>query len=95
MNRIEEFREMLGLSRPELATLVGVDRSMMWRYEKNLSIPSDRIKVRIARVLQRTVGEIFFSQSVVCDTTIAPGLTEAIGQRSKDGGESDQAHGRA
>lgn len=95
MNKIEEFRGMLGLSRPELATLVGVDRSMMWRYEKNLSIPSDRIKVRIAGVLQRSVEEIFFSQSVAFNTTVAPGLTGAMGQRSKDGGESDQEHGRA
>jgi len=69
LNRIKEFREGLGISRPELAFRVGVDRTMMWRYEKNLCTPSDRIKIRVASELKKSVEEIFFSQPVAYNAT--------------------------
>jgi len=69
MNNMEIFRRALGISRNQLASCVGVDRTMIWRYEKDLSRPSDDTKIKIAKVLGKSVEEIFFSQGVVKHAT--------------------------
>jgi DNA-binding XRE family transcriptional regulator len=38
---------------------------MMWRYEKNISVPSDKIKIKIAVELGESVENIFFGPNVV------------------------------
>ena len=62
-NNLQYYREQAGMTRPQLAAAVGVDRTLIWRYEKGLCQPRDEIKIRIAKVLNRTVGEVFFSPS--------------------------------
>lgn len=79
MSRITEFRELLGISRKELAKRVGVDRTMMWRYEKGKSVPSDKVKIKIAKELGRSVEEIFFSNTVAYNTTTRRNMLNPTG----------------
>lgn len=69
VNNLKHYREKAGLTRPKLAEAIGVDRTLVWRYEKGLSQPSDKIKIRISKVLKKTVEEIFFSHAVAQETT--------------------------
>jgi len=68
-NKIKLYRESAGLTRSQLAKAIEVDRTLVWRYEHNKCQPRDEIKIRIAKVLKKTVGEIFFSQPVALQTT--------------------------
>lgn len=68
-NNLKYFREKAGLTRPQLAEAIEVDRTLVWRYEKGLCQPRDEIKIRIAKMLNKSVEEIFFSQPVACETT--------------------------
>ena len=63
-NNLKYYREKLGMTRPQLAEAVGVDRTLIWRYEKGLCQPRDEIKVKISKVLNKSVEQIFFSQPV-------------------------------
>lgn len=79
-NNLEYFRKKAGITRAELASLVNVDRTLIWRYEKGLCQPRDEVKVRIAKALGKTVEEIFFSPGVACDTTEQSATAEAANQ---------------
>lgn len=68
-NNLEYFRKKAKITRAELASMVNVDRTLIWRYEKGICQPRDEVKVRIAKALGKTVEEIFFSSYVACKTT--------------------------
>lgn len=63
-NNLKHFREKKGFTRPQLAQAIGIDRTLVWRYEKGLTQPRDEIKIRIAKVLEASVEDVFFSQTV-------------------------------
>jgi DNA-binding XRE family transcriptional regulator len=69
VNKLEYFRNQAGLSRAELADLIAIDRTLVWRYEKGICQPRDEIKIKIAKVLGKTVGEFFFNLDVAYDAT--------------------------
>lgn len=68
-NNLTYFREKASLTRKDLGELVGVDRTLIWRYEKGLCQPKDETKKKIAKAIGKTVEEIFFSSSVAYDAT--------------------------
>lgn len=68
-NNLEYFRKEAGMTRAKLASIVGVDRTVIWRYEKGICQPRDEVKVRIARALSKSVEEIFFSPDVASNAT--------------------------
>ena len=68
-NNLKFYREKAGLTRPQLAKALGVDRTIVWKYEKQLLQPRDEKKIKIAQLLGATVEEIFFSPTVVLKTT--------------------------
>jgi len=68
-NKLKYFREKAGLTRAQLAETIGVDRTIIWRYENNKCQPRDEIKIRIAQTLNESVENIFFSQCVACNAT--------------------------
>jgi len=68
-NNLRHYRENAGLTRSQFAEALDVDRTLVWKYEKNLCQPRDETKIRIAQLLNKSVGEIFFSQPVACNTT--------------------------
>jgi len=50
-NRLKEQRKNIKMRQRELAQLIGVQVSMISRYETDRDDPSDKIKIEIARVL--------------------------------------------
>jgi len=58
-NLIRELRAAAGLSQGRLATEMGVSRQTINAIESNKYIPSTVLALKIARVFQKQVGEIF------------------------------------
>ena len=56
-NRIEELRTAKGLIRSEVAGLLKVDQSTLYRWEKGASIP-DRQKLALAEIFAVTVSHL-------------------------------------
>lgn len=80
-NNLEYFREKAKITRAELASMVNVDRTLIWRYEKGICQPRDEVKIRIAKAIGKTVEEIFFSPGVAHETTNEESATtEAVNQ---------------
>ena len=59
--RLRKMRLELGLSQGDMANQLKVDRSTYVRYETGLRIPSLRIALRIAQILDTGVGSLFAS----------------------------------
>jgi putative transcriptional regulator len=57
--RIREFRELREWTQEQLAAMVGVTRQTILFLEKGKYNPSLRLAHRIARVLERPIGELF------------------------------------
>lgn len=74
-NRIEQARDKRGLSRGELADLVGVHYQTMGYLERGEYNPSLELALKIARVLEVPLEEIFWLD----DQEKSP--TEKTGQR--------------
>ncbi|MGB1101359.1 MAG: helix-turn-helix transcriptional regulator [Pontimonas sp.] len=74
-NRIEQARDTRGLSRGELADLVGVHYQTMGYLERGEYNPSLELALKIARVLEVPLEEIFWLD----DQEKSP--TEKTGQR--------------
>lgn len=55
---LRNARESKGMSQNELATLVGVNQSMIAHIENGLKIPSLGVCLELARVLNTTVDEL-------------------------------------
>ncbi|HDI83404.1 MAG TPA: transcriptional regulator [candidate division WOR-3 bacterium] len=58
-NRLKVFRVMKDLTQEELAELVGVSRQTIIAIEKGKYNPSVYLAIKLARVLDTTVEEIF------------------------------------
>lgn len=58
--RIHEYRKEKGLQQSDLAELVGVRRETISGLENGKHNPSLKLAMDIARVLGRTVEELFF-----------------------------------
>lgn len=58
--KIQLLRKKKGLTQTELARLVSVSPAAISMYESNTRVPTDPVKVKLADVLGRTVGYIFF-----------------------------------
>lgn len=57
----ERLRQLRGaMSREELGLAIGVTSQAIYNYEAGTRIPTDDVKVRIAKYFKRTVQEIFF-----------------------------------
>ena len=41
-SRLEYYRNLANLTRTDLALLVGVDRTVIWRYERGICRPRDK-----------------------------------------------------
>ena len=78
-NRIEQARDAKGLSRGELADLVGVHYQTMGYLERGEYNPSLELALKIARALEVPVQEIFWLEDQVGSRTKH---TAKAGQRS-------------
>ena len=58
MNKIEEVRKSMGMSRYELAKRSGVSYKLLWEYEKEKRDPSLATLRKIAKALGVTVREV-------------------------------------
>ena len=77
-NRIEQARDAKGLSRGELADLVGVHYQTMGYLERGEYNPSLELALKIARALEVSLEEIFWLD----DEVVSPAKeTRKIGQR--------------
>ena len=59
MNRVKEFRKELGISQLELAKDIGVSRQTINMIENDKYNPTLELAMKIARLLQLHVEEIF------------------------------------
>ena len=60
-DNIKYFRKEKGLSQKELGEIIGVAQKQISQYESGSRLPSDDVKVRLARFFQTTVEAIFFT----------------------------------
>ena len=59
-NRLRELRfENNGMSQQELADLIGVSRMTIYSIEKDKYVPSTVLALKIARIFNTTVEEVF------------------------------------
>lgn len=58
-NKIKVERVILGITQEELANLVSVSRQTIHAVEANKYVPSTVLALKIARVFQKTVDELF------------------------------------
>lgn len=63
INNLKEIRSSLGITGIELAELVGVSHSMIYMIENGRKNPSMRLAGEIARVLGKSIEEIFFTKA--------------------------------
>lgn len=59
---LKELRQKAGLSREEVSAALGVGLSALAMYERGERIPRDEIKIRIARLYEKSVDEIFYTR---------------------------------
>lgn len=59
----QKLRELRGVFRTqeEVAAAVGIDRATLSRYENGQQIPSDEVKLALARYYGQPVESIFFA----------------------------------
>ncbi|HNY83696.1 MAG TPA: helix-turn-helix transcriptional regulator [Anaerolineaceae bacterium] len=60
INRVREIRKMLALRQEDLAQRLGVSRQTIIAIENNRYSPSLELALRIARLYQKPVEEIFY-----------------------------------
>ncbi len=58
-NRIREYRARFDLTQEELAEKVGVTRQTILAVEKNKYLPSLLLAVKIARIFDKKVEDVF------------------------------------
>ena len=59
-NRLKAYRG--NMTQKEVADAVGVTAMAISQYEKGERIPRDDVKVKIAKLFNKTVDEIFFAE---------------------------------
>ncbi|MFX1355808.1 MAG: helix-turn-helix transcriptional regulator [Promethearchaeota archaeon] len=65
ISRIKDLRNELGLNQQDLADRIGVTRQTIYFLEKGTYNPSLTISFRIAEVLNKPLGEIFFQVPII------------------------------
>ncbi|MFX0056933.1 MAG: helix-turn-helix transcriptional regulator [Candidatus Hodarchaeota archaeon] len=65
ISRIKDLRNELGLNQQDLADRIGVTRQTIYFLEKGTYNPSLTISFRIAEVLKKPLGEIFFQVPII------------------------------
>lgn len=60
-SKLAKLRDEKGISQVEMAKNIGVAQSTYAMYEVGKRMPSDEIKIRIAKYYKKTVQSIFFS----------------------------------
>ena len=58
-NRLRELRVAAGMSQGDLAKNVGITRQALYAMEKNQYLPGTELALRLARVLQTSVEDLF------------------------------------
>ncbi|PWU67297.1 helix-turn-helix transcriptional regulator [Gracilibacillus dipsosauri] len=58
-NRLKEYRARYGYSQEKLATLIGVTRQTIGFIEKQKMLPSVLLAIKLAKVFQCKVEELF------------------------------------
>lgn len=58
-NRLKIERAILNITQDELATKIGVSRQTINSIEKNRYVPSTTLALKISRIFNTTVNEIF------------------------------------
>ena len=59
MNKIKELRKEKGLSQKELASMMHVGQSTVANWEKERRCPNILQSIRLTRILETTVEELF------------------------------------
>ncbi len=59
INNLNYFRQSNNLSQAELGRLVGVSRQCILEVEKNKKVPSVKLALNLAKVLETTVEKLF------------------------------------
>lgn len=60
--KLLQLRKNKGVSREDLAEVIGVSVSAVAMYEIGERIPRDDIKIKLAEYFDTTVGSLFFNQ---------------------------------
>ena len=55
---IYHYRKLHGLGQKELAGKLGIDPVSLWRYENFKSCPRGQIRVAIAKLIEKSPGQI-------------------------------------
>lgn len=63
-SRIKTLRTDHKMTQAELAKQLGITRQAVCNYETGDSVPSDEIKVAIARLFKTSIESIFFADEV-------------------------------
>lgn len=59
--KIKAERKKIGLTQKDLAEKIDVSEVAIAKYENGTRNPSDKVKIKLAKVFGKTVGEIFFN----------------------------------
>lgn len=62
LNKLRLFRSQVGLTQEELAQKTGVTRQTIISIEKGNYTPSVQLALRLAKVLEITVEELFYEE---------------------------------
>lgn len=57
-NKIKQLRENSGYSQGELAKLLDIPQSLLWKYEHNLAVPSVLNAAKLAKIFNVTVEQL-------------------------------------
>lgn len=63
-NKVRQFRDELGMSQEELSMQVGITRPYLSNIETGNKKPSVFLALKIAKVLNKNVEDLFFIDSV-------------------------------
>lgn len=57
----ERLRDARGTkTQTEVCAIVGISRSALGMYEKNMRIPRDQVKKKLAKLYEKSIEELFF-----------------------------------
>ena len=68
IRKIKKFRERVGLSQNEVASIVGVSQSAITKYEKGLQIPSYTVGTKIFEVLPHNYEIVYVNDGSIDGT---------------------------
>lgn len=59
-NKIQEFRQLKGYTQEQLAVLLNISGDYLGKIERGQKVPSLKLAVRIAKLLDCTLNDLFF-----------------------------------